>query len=286
MYHAKQQGKAAFQYYSGEMNTASMERLRVENGLRLALDTGGFELHYQPQFETATRQIIGAEALLRWRDEGRCIYPGTFIGIAEDSGLILRIGEWVIREACRQAREWQSLGLPSIPISVNVSPVQFRRQDLVALIDGALREHGVDASVLRVEITESSLMNVREDATQVLHELRALGVQVALDDFGTGYSSLSYLRSFPIDMVKIDGSFIAQMQQDGKTAAVIEAIINVARVLGMKVLAEGVERQAQFDRLRSLGCDFVQGHYTGSPLMPHDFAPLLGRPRCQAALQS
>jgi predicted ATPase/predicted signal transduction protein with EAL and GGDEF domain/tRNA A-37 threonylcarbamoyl transferase component Bud32 len=286
MYHAKQQGKAAFQYYSGEMNAASMERLRVENGLRLALDAGGFELHYQPQFEIATRRIIGAEALLRWRDQGRCIYPGTFIGIAEDSGLILRIGEWVIREACRQAREWRRLGLPSIPISVNVSPVQFRRQDLVGLIGSALREYGVDASALRVEITESSLMNVREDATQMLHELRALGVQVALDDFGTGYSSLSYLRSFPIDVVKIDGSFIAQMQQDEKTAAVIEAIINVARVLGMKVLAEGVERQAQLDHLRSLGCDFVQGHYTGAPLVPRDFAPLLAQPRCKAAMRS
>jgi EAL domain-containing protein (putative c-di-GMP-specific phosphodiesterase class I) len=252
----------------------------VENGLRQALDTGGFELHYQPQFDIATRRIFGAEALLRWRDQdGRCIYPGTFIGIAEDSGLILRIGEWVIREACRQAGEWQSLGLPPIPVSVNVSPLQFRRQDLVGLVGSALREHGLDASVLRVEITETSLMNVRESATQALHELREMGVQVALDDFGTGYSSLSYLRTFPIDMVKIDGSFIAQVPQDEKTSAVIEAIINIARVLGMRVLAEGVELQAQFDHLHSLGCDFVQGHYTGSPLIAAEFAQLLARPQ-------
>jgi predicted ATPase/predicted signal transduction protein with EAL and GGDEF domain len=284
MYHAKQQGKAAFQYYSGEMNAASMERLRVENGLRLALELGGFELHYQPQFEIATRRIIGAEALLRWRDQdGCCIYPGTFIGVAEDSGLILRIGEWVIREACRQAREWQCLGLPLIPISVNVSPLQFRRQDLVGLIGGLLREHGLDAGVLRVEITESSLMNVREDATQALHELRAMGVQVALDDFGTGYSSLNYLRSFPVDTIKIDGSFIAQMLQDEKTAAVIEAIINVARVLGTQVVAEGVEQQAQLDRLQALGCDFVQGHHTGRPLLGRDFASLLAQPHRKAA---
>jgi EAL domain-containing protein (putative c-di-GMP-specific phosphodiesterase class I) len=153
--------------------------------------------------------------------------------------------------------------------------VQFRRQDLPGLIGSALREHGLNAAVLRVEITESSLMNVREDATQVLHELRALGVQVALDDFGTGYSSLSYLRSFPIDMVKIDGCFIALMQQDEKTAAVIEAIINVARVLGMKVLAEGVEQRAQLDRLLGLGCDFVQGHHMSHPLVAADFAALL-----------
>ena len=286
MYHAKQQGKSSYQYYSGEMNAASMKRLRVENGLRQALDTGGFELHYQPQFEIATRRIIGAEALLRWRDrDGRCIYPGTFIGIAEDSGLILRIGEWVIREACRQARAWQDAGLPPIPISVNVSPMQFRRQDLVGLIGSALREHGLSSAVLHVEITESSLMNEREGATQALHELREMGVQVALDDFGTGYSSLSYLRSFPVDMVKIDGSFIARMQEDEKTTAVIQAIINVARVLGMKVLAEGVEQQAQFDHLHSLGCDFVQGHYTGSPLVPGELASLLARSQRKVVLR-
>jgi predicted signal transduction protein with EAL and GGDEF domain len=287
MYHAKQQGKAAFQYYSSDMNAASMERLRVESGLRQALDTGGFELHYQPQFEIATHRIIGAEALLRWRDrDGRCIYPGTFIGIAEDSGLILRIGEWVVLEACRQAREWQDAGLPPLPISVNVSPVQFRRQDVVGLVGRALREHGLDASVLQVEITESSLMNVREGATQALHQLRAMGVQVALDDFGTGYSSLSYLRSFPVDMVKIDGSFIAEMQQDEKTAAVIQAIINVARVLGMKVLAEGVEQEAQLEYLRRLGCDYVQGHHSGFPMVASDFARLLEQPQGKAALRS
>jgi predicted signal transduction protein with EAL and GGDEF domain len=279
MYHAKQQGKAAFQYYSGEMNEASKERLRVENGLRLALDVGGFELHYQPQVDMGGRRIVGAEALLRWRDQdGRCIYPGTFISIAEDSGLILRIGEWVIREACRQAAEWKRQGLPAIPISVNVSAMQFRRQNVVELIGSALREHGLDAASLCVEITETSLMNVHEAATDALHELRAMGVQVALDDFGTGYSSLSYLRSFPVDMVKIDRSFIAELQQDEKTAAVIEAIINVARVLGMKVLAEGVEQQAQLNHLQMLGCDFVQGHHTGSPLMARDFAPLLAQP--------
>ena len=143
------------------------------------------------------------------------------------------------------------------------------------MIGGALREHGLAPGVLRVEITESSLMNVREDATHTLHELRALGVHVALDDFGTGYSSLSYLRSFPVDTVKIDGSFIAQMLQDEKTSAVIEAIINVARVLGMQVVAEGVEQQAQLERLHALGCDVVQGHHTGRPLVSHDFASLL-----------
>jgi EAL domain-containing protein (putative c-di-GMP-specific phosphodiesterase class I) len=158
---------------------------------------------------------------------------------------------------------------------------------MVGMIGGALREHGLDAGVLRVEITESSLMNVREDATQALHELRAMGVHVALDDFGTGYSSLNYLRSFPVDTVKIDGSFIAQMLQDAKTGAVIGAIIDVARVLGMEVVAEGVEQQAQLDRLQELGCDVVQGYHTGRPLVSHDFAALLlAQPRRRPALRT
>ena len=276
MYHAKQQGKAAFQYYSREMNVASMQRLRMEGGLRQALDAQQFELHYQPQIEIETGRIIGAEALLRWRDQdGRYIPPGTFIGIAEDSGLIVRLGEWVIREACRQVREWQQAGLSPAPVSVNVSAVQFRRQDLPGLIGSTLRELGLDPGLLKVEITETSLMSVREVGTRVLHELRAMGVEVSLDDFGTGYSSLSYLRTFPVDMLKIDRSFIAAMLGDEKTAAVIEAIINVTRVLRMKVLAEGVERQEQFDYLRGLGCDYVQGLFLAGALPAADFARLL-----------
>src|SRR5690606_10763932 len=201
-------------------------------------------------------------------------------GIAEDSGLIVRLGEWVIREACRQVQQWQRAGLAPAPVSVNVSAVQFRRQDLGGLIGGTLRELGVDPGLLKVEITETSLMSVREAGTRVLHELRAMGVEVSLDDFGTGYSSLSYLRTFPVDMLKIDRSFIAAMLEDEKTAAVIEAISNVTRVLRMKVLAEGVERQEQFDYLRGLGCDYVQGTFVSGALAPADFGRLLaGRRR-------
>ncbi len=276
MYHAKQQGKAAFQYYSDEMNAASMERLRIESGLRHALDTQGFELHYQPQVEITSGRIIGAEALLRWRDlDGRSVSPATFIDVAEESGLILRIGEWVIRQACQQALEWQNAGLAPTPISVNVSAVQFRRQDLAVLIGQALGEFRIDPRLLRIEITETSLMSMRDGSTEVLHELRAMGVEVALDDFGTGYSSLSYLRSLPIDTLKIDGSFIVEMLRDEKTAALIEAIINVTRVLRMKVLAEGVEERAQADYLRRLGCNLAQGYYFSRPLDAGEFARLL-----------
>jgi predicted signal transduction protein with EAL and GGDEF domain len=280
MYHAKQQGKAAFQYYSREMNAASMQRLKLESGLRHALDAQQFELHYQPQVEMETGRIMGAEALLRWRDpDGNYIPPGTFISIAEDSGLIVRLGEWVIRESCRQVLEWQRAGLAPPPISVNVSAVQFRRQNLAAVIGNALRESGIDARLLKIEITESSLMSVREAGTRVLHELRGMGVEVSLDDFGTGYSSLSYLRTFPVDLLKIDRSFVAAMLHDEKTAAVIEAIINVTRVLRMKVLAEGVERQEQFDYLRGLGCDFVQGNLVSAALSAREFGRLLAARR-------
>jgi predicted signal transduction protein with EAL and GGDEF domain len=284
MYHAKQQGKAAFQYYSREMNAASMRRLKLESGLRHALEAGQFELHYQPQVEIDTGRIIGAEALLRWRDqEGNDVSPSTFISIAEDSGLIVRLGEWVIRESCRQVLEWQRAKLAPPPISVNVSAVQFRRQNLTGVIGEALREFGIDARFLKIEITESSLMSVREAGTRVLHELRGMGVEVSLDDFGTGYSSLSYLRTLPVDMLKIDRSFIAAMLHDEKTAAVIEAIINVTRVLRMKVLAEGVERREQFDYLRGLGCDFVQGIFVSEALSAGDFGRLLAARRRQAA---
>lgn len=276
MYHAKQQGKAAYQYYSEEMNAASVERLTLESGLRHALDEDRLELHYQPQIDGASGRIVGAEALLRWRDPVRgFISPETFIPIAEDAGLIVQIGEWVLRRACRQAVEWQRAGLPPIPVSVNVSAVQFRRQDLVDVVRRALDATGLEPRLLRLEITETSLMSVRERAAQLLSELRAIGVGVALDDFGTGYSSLSYLRSFPLDMLKIDRSFIAEMLADDKTASITEAIISMTRILGLRVLAEGVENEAQFEFLRKLGCDSMQGFHFSEAVPAQRFAELL-----------
>jgi diguanylate cyclase len=276
MYHAKQQGKAAFQYYSAAMNAASVERLTLESGLRRALENDGLELHYQPQVDVRTGQIVGAEALLRWQHPERgYISPTTFIPIAEDSGLILPLGEWVIEQACRQAMEWRRAGLPPLPIAVNVSGVQVRRQELAELVRAALAATGLEPQYLRIEITETAIVAIRDRAIELLGQLRALGVGLALDDFGTGYSSLSYLKSFPIDMLKIDRSFVAEMLTDHTTASIIEAIVSMTRILGLKVLAEGVEDQAQFAFLKQLGCDIVQGFYVSGAVPPAAFAKLL-----------
>ena len=275
MYHAKQQGKAAFQYYSAAMNAASVERLTLESGLRRALEDKSLELHYQPQVDARTGRIVGAEALLRWQHPQRgWISPQTFIPIAEDSGLILPVGEWVLNEACRQAAEWQRAGLAPIPIAVNVSGVQFRRQDLCALVGAALAKHEVDPAFLRIEITETVIVSVRDRAIELLAELRALGVGLALDDFGTGYSSLSYLKSFPITQLKIDRSFVAEMLTDHTTASIVEAIVSMTRILGLNVLAEGVEDHSQFAFLRELGCDAVQGFYVSAAVPAADFAAM------------
>jgi EAL domain-containing protein (putative c-di-GMP-specific phosphodiesterase class I) len=276
MYHAKQQGKAAYQYYSAEMNAASVERLTLESGLRRALDEGRLEVHYQPEIDATSGRIVGAEALLRWPDPVRgYISPATFIPIAEDGGLILPIGAWVMRQACRQAVEWQRAGLPAIPVAVNVSGVQFRRQDIGELVKQALAESGLDPKLLRLEITETSLMAIRDRAVQVLSELRSLGVSVALDDFGTGYSSLSYLKSFPLDVLKIDRSFIAEMLADKTTASITEAIISMTRILGLRALAEGVENEAQHELLKKLGCHSLQGFHFSAAVPADEFSKLL-----------
>jgi len=276
MYHAKQQGKAAYQYFSAVMNAASVERMTLETGLRKALDENRLELHYQPQIDAASGEIVGAEALLRWRDPVRgYISPATFIPIAEDGGLILPIGEWVIRRACREAAAWQHAAPRPIPVSVNVSGVQFRRQDICMLAERAMKESGLDPKLLRIEITETSLMSIRDRAAQVLEELRGMGIGIALDDFGTGYSSLSYLKAFPLDTLKIDKSFIAEMMTDDTSASITEAIIAMARVLGLRVVGEGVESREQFEFLRALGCDAVQGFYFSPAVPPERFAELL-----------
>jgi predicted signal transduction protein with EAL and GGDEF domain len=276
MYHAKQEGKAAFQYYSAAMNAASVERLTLETGLRHALEDDGLALHYQPQIDIRTGHIIGAEALLRWHHPQRgFISPATFIPIAEDSGLILPIGQWVLERACRQAAAWQQAGLPRVPISVNVSGVQFRRQDLAELVRKNLAACSLDPSMLRIEITETVIVSARDRAIALLQQLRDLGVGLALDDFGTGYSSLSYLRSFPIDTLKIDRSFVAEMLTNHTTASIIEAIISMTRILGLRVVAEGVEDQAQLAFLQQIGCDAVQGFYVSAAVPADQFAKLL-----------
>jgi predicted ATPase/predicted signal transduction protein with EAL and GGDEF domain len=294
MYHAKQQGKAAFQYYSAAMNAASVERLALETGLRHALEDGSLDLHYQPQIEVSTGRIIGAEALLRWDHPQRGqISPASFIPIAEASGLIVPIGEWVLERACAQAAEWRDAGLPRIPIAVNVSGVQFHRQDLCEVVRKKLDAFGLDPSILHIEITETAIVAARERAIELLTELRQLGVRLALDDFGTGYSSLSYLKSFPIDTVKIDRSFVAEMLTDHTTASIVEAIVSMSRILGLSVVAEGVEDPSQFAFLERIGCDAVQGYYVSAALPAAKFVKLLKQrdgkarlPRRRAAVGS
>jgi diguanylate cyclase len=276
MYHAKQQGKAAFQYYSAAMNAASVERLTLETGLRRAIEDESLELHYQPQVEVRTGQIIGAEALLRWEHPQRgYISPTSFVPIAEASGLIVPIGEWVLERACAQAAQWREAGLPRIPISVNVSGVQFHRQDLSEVVRRKLDAFGLDASILHIEITETAIVAARDRAIALLAQLRELGVKLALDDFGTGYSSLSYLKSFPIDTVKIDRSFVTEMLTDHTTASIVEAIVSMSRILGLSVVAEGVEDQAQFAFLERIGCDAAQGFYLSPAVPAEQFAKLL-----------
>jgi predicted signal transduction protein with EAL and GGDEF domain len=286
MYHAKQQGKAAYQYYSDEMNAASVERVTLETGLRHALESERLELHFQPQIDVASGRIVGAEALLRWHDPERGdIAPASFIPVAEDSGLILQLGEWALRRACFQAMAWRRAGLPPIPVAVNVSGVQFRRQDLYELTTRALEESGLPPELLQLEITETALMSVRDRAAQPLERLRAMGVGIALDDFGTGYSSLSYLKAFPLDMLKIEKSFVAEMLSDPATGSITEAIVTMSHILGLRVLAEGVENEEQFRFLKALGCDAAQGFHFSAALPPEQFAALLrsGLPRIRAS---
>ena len=276
MYHAKQRGKAGYQYYSSEMNVASVERLRIETGLRRALDDCQLEVHFQPQLDISSGRLCGAEALLRWRDpEHGYVPPSTFIPVAEDSALILQLGEWVLNSACAQAAEWHRAGLPPVPVAVNVSGIQFRRQDVCDLARRALALSGLPAKCLWLEITETSLMSVEDRAVSLLNELRAMGIRIALDDFGTGYSSLSYLKSLPIDMVKIDRTFIREALSDARTASIIEAVIAMTRALGVPVLAEGVETSQQLDLLRRLGCSKAQGYLFSAAVPAESFADLL-----------
>jgi diguanylate cyclase (GGDEF)-like protein len=276
MYHAKQLGKAGYQYYSEAMNAASAERLALEGGLRRAIEQEHLELHYQPQVDPLTGRIIGAEALLRWNDPQRgYVSPATFIPLAEETGLILAMSEWTLNQACFQATEWQRAGLPAVPISVNVSGVQFSRQDLCGMVRRALALSGLAPALLGVEITETAMMSVRERAVTLLQELRALGVRISLDDFGTGYSSLSYLKRFPINMLKIDRSFVSEILSDAQTASITEAIITMAHVLGLRVVAEGVEQAGEVELLTRWKCDVIQGYYYSRPVPAEQFSALL-----------
>ncbi len=265
MYQAKAAGRNTYRFFLPEMNRAALDRIALEQKLRNALRDDGFELHYQMQVDHQ-RRFVGMEALLRWTlpDEGR-IGPDRFIPIAEEIGLIVPLGEWVLERACRQAREWLDTGMPAFRISVNLSPAQLRNPDFLPRVESILQRHQIPPGVLELEITESAAMENPRAAIEVLGGLKRLGLMLAIDDFGTGYSSLSYLKLFPIDHLKIDRSFVRDLVDDPNDRAIARATIALAHSLGLRVIAEGVETEDQADMLVMFGCDEMQGYLYGRP---------------------
>jgi len=277
LYRAKEAGRNTFQFYAAEMNQRLLARLDLERDMRRALERGEFLLHYQPQINLASGAIIGTEALVRWRQPERgLVSPGEFIPLAEETGLIVPLGEWVLREACRQARMWLDAGLPKITMSVNLSARQFRAPGLVQTILEILAETGMEARLLEMEITESMVMRDPEGAIAVLGELQRHGITFAMDDFGTGYSSLSYLKRFPIHKLKIDQSFVRDITTDPDDAAITNAVIELGHGLQLTVIAEGVETEAQRAFLAGRGCDEMQGYLFSRPVPAAEMAALLG----------
>lgn len=272
MYKAKQEGRNAYRVFATDMNTFFPERLMLENDMRRALDHGQFVLHYQPKFDVQNGKVVGMEALVRWQHPVKgLIPPDDFIPLAEDTGLIVPIGRWVIEDACAQNRRWQAAGLPSVRVAVNLSGLQFRQKDLLETVTGALKASGLDATCLELEITESVVMQDASYAIGVIEQLSAMGIHISIDDFGTGYSSLSYLKQFHVNNLKIDRSFIRDIASDADDASIVRATIALAHNLRLRVVAEGVETQEQLQYLRSLGCDEYQGYYKSRPLTAEDF---------------
>jgi EAL domain-containing protein (putative c-di-GMP-specific phosphodiesterase class I) len=270
MYHAKDQGRNNFQFYTESMNIATHERFALENKLRKALDLSEFQLYYQPQLDTRNRKIFGVEALIRWiqPDKG-LLSPNAFIPLAEETGLILPIGEWILLTACVQNKAWQIAGFEPIHVTVNISGTQFRQNNFVETVTKALNDAVLDPRYLELELTESIFMETTETAITTLKELKALGVRVSIDDFGIGYSSLSYLKRFPIDTLKIDRSFVRDIPTDLNDKAIINSIIAMAHSLNLRVVAEGVETIHQMLFLHKQEIDGMQG-YLFSPPLPTD----------------
>ena len=267
LYRAKEQGRNTYQLYSPAMHAQATARLKLENGLRQAIERQEFELHYQPQVHLESGRIVGVEALLRWHhpDLG-LLTPNTFIAIAEDTGTIVPIGEWVLQAACQQLKQWHVAGVKSLRMAVNLSAKQFQQPNLLESVSQALAASGLESHALELEITESIAIRDVDRTSQQLHDLRKMGVHIAIDDFGTGYSSISYLRRFPFDTLKIDRSFIQDVSHNDSAAALAKAVVMLGRGLNLQLLAEGVETQAQLDFLRSLQCDLAQGYWFSKPL--------------------
>jgi diguanylate cyclase (GGDEF)-like protein len=281
MYRAKEKGGGIYEVFDDDMRARAVKRLETENALHRALERGEFLLHYQPQMSLATGAVAGVEALVRWAHPERdLVSPGEFIGSAEETGLILEIGAWALKEACEQAARWAQNARPGpLPrMSVNLSARQCAHPDLVDVVATTLRETGVDPATICLEITETAVMADMEAGVGVLDQLRALGCSLAIDDFGTGWSSLRALQRFPVDEVKIDKSFVDGVSRDPQEAAIVAAVISLSHALGLRTVAEGVESVSQVDRLRALGCDFAQGFFFARPAPAENLASLLAEP--------
>jgi diguanylate cyclase (GGDEF)-like protein/PAS domain S-box-containing protein len=275
MYSAKYSGRNSFRYFTEDLNQQVREKVMLESGLRRAIERGELRLHYQPKIDLASSRVIGAEALVRWQHPSLgLISPARFIPVAEDSGLILPLGEWVLQAACDQLRAWQREGI-QMQVAINVSARQFLQQrNLADIVTGVMAQSGVDPQFIEIELTESAIMNP-EASISTLERMKARGIAISIDDFGTGYSSLSYLKRLPLDMLKIDQSFVRDITTDYNDAAIVRAIIGLAQSLGIKVIAEGVEDESQLSFLNQNGCNYGQGYLFGKPLLPEVFVELV-----------
>lgn len=278
MYHAKDSGRNNYQFFKQSLNAAVIERFSLERDIKTALDKEEFVLYYQPQIELSTRKIVGAEALIRWLHPDKGIIPPyKFIPIAEESGLIIDINKWVIQTACRQNKQWEQAGSGPVKIAVNVSGYQFSNQNIVRIAGDALQASGLDPKHLEMEITENILMRDTKDTIQILEQIKDLDIKIALDDFGTGYSSLNYLISFPIDIIKIDRSFVMECTTQKNNRIIIKTIIAMGHSLGMKIIAEGIETEGQLELINGYGADEGQGYFFSPPVPQDEFAKLLAR---------
>jgi diguanylate cyclase (GGDEF)-like protein len=273
MYHAKESAKGSFRFFTQPMNVIALKRLVLENELRRALQRQEFVLHFQPQVHVRRREVVAVEALLRWNHPERgLLRPGEFLATAENSGLIITIGAWVLQQACKQAKAWREMGLPALPVTVNVSAGSFRDKGFGALVRQALQNAELDARDLMLELTENALMRDTKEAAAALEELKALGLRLQVDDFGVGFSSLNRIKVLPIDSIKIDTSFVQRIEHD---AVIATTIIALARCMGLGVVGEGVETQAQTDKLTRLGCEVMQGHLYGAAMPANQFEGLM-----------
>jgi EAL domain-containing protein (putative c-di-GMP-specific phosphodiesterase class I) len=278
LYNAKRNGNNTYQFHDDEISNTSLDSLKLENDLRHAIERNELELYYQPKVEVFSRKIVGMEALLRWNHPRiGLISPAEFIPLAEESGLIIHIGEWVLNTACRKIKDWESAGYSDISIAVNLSAVQFRQKDILDMIRNIVSDSAIDPKLLELEITESTIMGDIDSASQIMHALHREGLHISIDDFGTGYSSLTHLKRFPLNTVKIDRSFVRDLTTDLDDAAIIGAIIAMAHSMGLKIIAEGVETVEQLEYLQRLRCDEIQGFLFSKPLPADEAEDLLRR---------